>query len=63
MSNTQYSNVPYENLGNLSAIGGSYSVQLWCDKCKVQWIGCAAAAECPRCGGHEVWDGVVKDWK
>jgi hypothetical protein len=40
----------YIYLGNFSSAPDWASIGLQCDTCKVYWVGCAAAAECPNCG-------------
>jgi hypothetical protein len=45
----------YENLGFLSAAPPERSISLWCDKCRVKWVGCQDAAECPKCSDTTAW--------
>jgi len=48
----------YEDLGNLSAVDPPYQRALQCDPCRVRWIGCQDAAECPRCDS----DRLAEQW-
>jgi hypothetical protein len=41
----------YEHLGN-HAVEPTRSALLECHPCRVQWHGCAAANDCPRCGNE-----------
>lgn len=45
---------PYEQeytyVGNFSSGPPHYSILLSCDDCRIKWTGCAAAADCPKCG-------------
>jgi hypothetical protein len=48
----------YTYLGNFSSAPAWASISLECHPCRVYWIGCAAAAECPKCGDHKpYWRG------
>lgn len=44
----------YEDLDNFAA-NENFTVGLSCHHCRVQWIGCAAAADCPRCGAGKFY--------
>ena len=46
----------YKYLGDLSAVEPWARIALCCDKCKVEWLGCMDAAECPKCGDTSDWD-------
>jgi len=50
----------YEHLGCLSAAPMERSVFLWCDVCRVKWIGCQDAAECPKCGSTKAYEEVTE---
>lgn len=41
-----------EQLGDLSITPGR-SVALTCQHCQVQWRGCMAVSQCPRCGADK----------
>ena len=51
----------YTYLGNFSSAPDWASIGLQCDECKVYWVGCSAAAECPKCGDHKnYWRGETE---
>lgn len=49
-----------EHLGDLSASEPMYAVYLDCEKCDVSWMGCMAAAQCPKCGDTISWEEKMK---
>lgn len=49
-------NTPYDHLGFLSSASPERSIALWCNKCRVSWVGCQEAAECPRCGDTSAYE-------
>lgn len=50
----------YKNLGDLSAVEPWAKVGLYCDDCKVQWVGCMDAAPCPECDDHKSWGKLME---
>jgi hypothetical protein len=45
----------YKDLGDISATPFWASIALYCDRCKVRWIGCWDNSAC-ECGDHQAWD-------
>lgn len=51
----------YTHLGDFS-VEPTRSVLLRCERCAVEWRGCAAANECPKCGRTlDHWEDMNKD--
>lgn len=44
----------YKDLGYLSAVQPWQSVPMYCDDCKVEWVGCWDNFACPICGDGEL---------
>lgn len=43
----------WRSYGNVSASDAQYGVGLRCVLCRVRWLGCVAAADCPECGAEQ----------
>lgn len=50
----------YKFLGNFNAAVDWAAVTLYCDPCRVSWIGCWDNAACPVCGNSDSWDDLMK---
>lgn len=46
----------YRDLGDRSACVNDRRIGLWCDACRVRWIGCQDAHECPQCGDISAYE-------